>query len=108
MPANLALVTNAAQGESHELAVHCPRDGLTKRCFADARRADEAQDGALEIAFQLSHSQVLDNAVFHFVEVEVILVKRPASSDRIQPIFGGNAPWNVEHPVQIGADHLVL
>ena len=48
--ADLGLVAHAAQRHAHELAARRPRDRLAERGLADAGRADEAEDRALELA----------------------------------------------------------
>ena len=45
---------------------------------------------------------------FDLVEIVVVLVEDLARRDRIQPIRRRHRPGHVEHPVDVGADHLVL
>ena len=108
MAADLRLVAHAAERDPHELAVHRPRDGLAERRLADAGRTDEAEDRPLHVPFELAHGEVLDDAFLDLVEVVVILVEHAAGLDRVEPILGPLVPRDVEHPVQVGPDHLVL
>ncbi len=57
---------------------------------------------------QLLHGQVLDDAFLDLVEIVVVLVEHAARFDRIEPILGRLRPGDVEHPVEVGANHLVL
>ena len=106
--ANLRLVAHAAERDAHELAVHRARDRLAQRRLAHAGRTDEAENRSLHVALELPDRQVLDDAFFDLVEVVVILVEHAPRFDRIQAIRRRDRPRDVEHPVQIRADHLVL
>ena len=114
MSADLRLVTDAAERNADELPVHCPRDRLPKRRLADARRADETQNRPLDpraralLPLQLLHRQVLDDALFDLIEIVVILVEHRAGGDRIESVVGRNRPRHIEHPIDVGADHLVF
>ena len=108
MTANLRFVADAAERDAHELAVHRARDRLAERRLADSRRADEAEDRSLQVPFQLPHREVLDDSLLDLVEIVVVLVEHPARLDRIEPVFRRLVPRDVEDPVEIRADHLVL
>ena len=108
MTANLGLVANAAERDAHELPRHRAGDRLAERRLADAGRADEAEDRALHVPFELPHRQVLDDPLFDLVEVVVILVEHAARLDRIDAILGRRRPRHIEQPVDVGAQHLVL
>src|SRR2546422_9875378 len=69
--ADLRLVADTPQRQAHELAAHGARDRLAERGLAHARRADEAEDGALRVLAELAHGQVLEDAVLDLLEVEV-------------------------------------
>ena len=87
MTADLGLVAHAAERDADELPRHGARDRLAERRLADAGRADEAQDRALHVAFQLPDRQVLDDALLDLVEIVVILVEhaRALRPDRGDP-----------------------
>ena len=84
MAANLGFVAHAAERDAHELPLHRARDRLAERRLADARRADEAEDRPLHVAFELAHGEVLDDALLDLVEVVVIFVEHAARFDRIE------------------------
>ena len=81
---------------------------MSKRRLADARWTHEAQNGPFHIALQLADRQVLDDALFDLVEIVVILVEDAAGLDGIEPIGGRDAPRNLEQPIHVHPDHLVL
>ena len=71
-------------------------------------RADEAEDRALHVPLQLPDREVFDDALLDLVEIVVILVEHAARLDRVEAIVGALRPRHLEHPVEVGADHLVL
>ena len=94
MAADLRFVAHAAERDAHELAVHRARDRLAERRLADAGRADEAQDRALDrrrvaalLRLQLLHREVLDDPLLDLVEIVVVLVEhlRAPRPDRADP-----------------------
>ena len=85
MPPDLGLVVDAAEGDADELSAERPRDRLTQRRLADARRPDQRQDGSgaptavrggqPSLRAKLPHGQVLDDAILHVVQPGMILVE---------------------------------
>ena len=57
---------------------------------------------------QLLDGEVLDDPLLDLVEIVVVFVEHAARLDRIEPILGRLVPRHVQHPVEVGADHLVL
>ena len=108
MAANLGFVAHAAKRDADELPLHRAGDGLAERGLADAGRADEAEDRALHVAFELADREVLDDALLDLVEIVVIFVEHAPCFDRIEAILGDLVPRQLEDPLDIGADHLRL
>ena len=75
MAADLGLVADAADREPHELAAERVRDRVPERGLADAGRPDEAEDLTRDLLPQLGDGEVLDDAVLHLLEVEVVVVE---------------------------------
>jgi hypothetical protein len=73
--ADLGLVAHAAERDAHEAASERPRDGTTERRLADARRSDEAEDRAFDLADQLGDREILDDAFLDLVETVVVFVE---------------------------------
>ena len=80
--ADLGLVAHAAEAQAVELAAERRGDGLAEAGLADARRADEAQDRALDVGLHLAHRQVLEDAVLDLLEVVVVVVEDLLGLDR--------------------------
>ena len=108
MAADLRLVAHAAERDAHELAVHRARDRLAERRLADAGRPDEAENRPLHVPLELAHGEVFDDAFLDLVEIVVVLVEHASRLDRVEPILGALVPRDLEQPVQVGPDHLVL
>ena len=124
--ADLGLVADAAQSQTHELAAHGAGDAQAQRSLADAGRADEAQDHPfaltpdlvglwylvlrLILAFQLelAHGQILQNAVFDVAQAVVIFVQHLARVGDVQVVVSALLPRQADHPVQVGLDDAVL
>src|SRR6185295_16691535 len=84
VPADLRLVAHAAERHAHELAVGRLRDRLAERGLADAGRADEAQDRALQAVDALLDREVLDDAFLDLLEAVVVGVE---DLDRVREIL---------------------
>ena len=106
--AQLGLIVQAAQAHALELAAQRPRDRLAQRRLARARRADETQDRRLGLRVELQHAEVLEDALLDVLQVEVVLVEDLARQPDLEPVLGGLAPGQLDHEVQVGADHLVV
>src|SRR5277367_4276051 len=109
VPANFCFVMHSAQRNTHEFAAQRASDGFSKRCLADARRPDEAQDRSLHARLQFLHSQVIQNAFLDLHQVVVILIQnrlRVGNVDVLGP--GSFVPGQRSHPFQIRARHHVF
>ena len=73
--ADLGFVAHAAERHAHELAAHRLRDGPRQRGLADAGRADETQDRALQRRVELAHGEELEDAVLDLLEPGVLVVE---------------------------------
>src|SRR5690606_18485343 len=73
--ADLGLVAYPAKGHADELAAGGLGDRLAERGLADTRRADEAEDGSLELAGPGLHRQVLDDPLLDLLQPVVSLVQ---------------------------------
>ena len=103
MPTDLGFIFDATEGDADKLPSHGTGDGFTERGFADAGGADEAQDRAAHIIFELTHSEVFEDAAFDFVEAVMVFVEDLAGVRDIEAIFGGDIPRKLGHPFDIGA-----
>jgi len=108
VPADLGLVTHAAERDADELAPERGGDRLGERRLADARRADETEDGALHVGLQLADRQVLDDAVLGLLEAGVVGVEHLLRAREIDHLVGALAPRQRHEPVDVGAGDGVL
>src|SRR5439155_1460052 len=74
-----------------ELAVECPRDRLADRRLAGARRPDQGQDRARPLVVrnpavlpELTHREVLDDAVLDVLEPGVVCVEHLPDDPRVE------------------------
>ena len=109
MSADFSFVAHAARARSARTcrfmarAIDWPSDVLPT-----PGGPDEAEDRPLHVALELPHREVLDDALLDLVEVVVVLVEDAARFDGIEAVLGRLRPRHVQHPVDVGADHLVL
>ena len=75
MATNFRFVVHSAERQTRELASERARNGFTQRSFAHARRPDETQDRAFHVGLQTPHGKVIEDAVFHFLQVIVVGVE---------------------------------
>lgn len=86
MSPDVRLIAHAAQRDPVELPAQRLGHGSAHARFADPGGPDEAQDGALQAALQLPHSQVLQHPLLQlFHGVMVVVQKNPGRSD-VQPV----------------------
>ena len=103
MAADLGLVAHAAERHAHELAVRRARDRLAERGLADAGRADQAQDRALDPLHALRDRQVFDDAFLDLVEAVVILVEHLLRGRDVVVHLGALLPRHLDQPVDVVA-----
>ena len=113
--ANLRLVTDAAKGHPHELAIEGLRDRFADGRLAGAGRPDQGEDRArtlvrLDAALlaELRDRDVLDDAVLDVLEPGVVRVEDLAGPLGVEHLVGAVAPRHREQPVEVAADHLRL
>ena len=108
MAADLGLVADAADRDALELAAERLGDRLAEARLADAGRADEAEDRARRVGLELSHREVLEDAVLDLLEVVVVLVEDLARVVDVEVVLGLGAPRQLDEPLEVGADDAVL
>ena len=101
MAANFSLVANAAQRNANKFAPGGVADGHGQRGFADARRPDEAQDGALGILDQLANGQKFEDAVFYLFEAVMFFVEDFFCGQNVANFLGFFLPGYSQQPIKI-------
>ncbi len=108
MAADLGLVADAAHRHAHEPAAERPRDRVAERGLADSGRPDEAEDLPRDLVAELRHGEVLDDALLHLLEVEVVLVEHLAGMVEVEVVLGRGVPRERLDPLQVVANDAVL
>ncbi len=108
MPADLGLVAHAADADALELAAHRFGDRAPERGLAHAGRADEAEDRPVQVALELAHGEVLEDAVLDLLEVVVVAVEDLARVLDVEVVLARGVPGQRDDPVEVGADDRVL
>ena len=109
MAANFGFIVHTAKRNTDKFASEGTSDGFAERGFAHARRSDKAENRALHSRLQFFHSQIIENALFHFFEIVVILIQdvlRLRNVDFRRP--RRLAPRQGSHPLKICARNHVL
>ena len=75
MAANLRFVAHAAERDARELAAQRVGHAFAERGFADAGRADEAEDRAFDLFAAFDDGEKFEQAVFDFRQAEMLLVQ---------------------------------
>ena len=102
------LVAHTAETEAIKLAPQGRGDGFADARFTDARRTDQQQDRAGDLALKGAHGQELEDAVFHVLQAIVLLVEHGAGVLQIEIVFRGHPPGQLRRPVEVVAGNAVL
>ncbi|ENN85911.1 hypothetical protein RHSP_17182 [Rhizobium freirei PRF 81] len=101
--ADLGFVTNAAKRHADILTAGRLGDRLSERGLADARRADEAQDRALDLGGACLDGQIFDDAFLDLVEAEMIRFEDLLGIAQICLDLRLLVPGNTQQPIEIVA-----
>ena len=108
MPADLRLVTHAAERDALELAADGTGDRATERRLAGARGPDEAQDRRARVALEAAHREEFEDALFDLVQPVMVLVEDRPCMLEVEVVLGRDGPRHLAHPFQVGTGHRVL
>ena len=92
MAADVGLVAHAAQRDADEVSAHRLGDRFAERSLADAGRADEAQDRAAAVGFELAHGEIFDDAALDLVQVVMIAIEDLARLGQVDLVVGFDRP----------------
>src|SRR6266852_839541 len=101
MAANFSLIAHAAERDADELASGGVADGHGQRGFADARRSDEAEDGAFGILYELAGGEGFEDALFDFLEAVMLVVENFLGGLDVANFFGTFFPGHSEQPIEV-------
>ena len=103
MAFDFRFVTHAAEGETEEFPSDRFRNAVAERGLADAGRADEADDGAVDFAFEFRDTDEFENPFFDVFEAEMVAIENAAGDFDIKPVVGHFVPRKFREPIQIVA-----
>ena len=78
---------------------------LPSEVFADARRPDQAEDRPVELVGARLHGKVLDDALLHLFEAEVLGVEQLLGDVQVLLDLGALVPRDRQQPIEIVAHH---
>ena len=100
--AYLRLVVHASERNVYELAPHRARDGFSERRFADARRADEADDLRAHIlASAFLDGEKFKDALFYVFKAIVVFVKDLARVRDVEVVFRRDVPRKLRQRLDV-------
>ena len=112
------LVPHSPHGKAEEGLVHGAGNGAAHAGLSHAGRPHQDDDGALAVLLQLSHRQILQDALFHIVQPVVVLLQDGTGLLQIvvlssRHFFGtvrslGAGPRKAGDGLQIVAHHIVF
>ena len=102
--ADLRLIVHAAKRNARELSVERSCDRNRDRRFANAGRADQAENLPRKLGRQLPHGERLQNPLFDLFKAKVIVIENFCRRLHVQPLFCPLVPRELQHEVQIVPD----
>ena len=108
MAANLGFVPHAAERDAGEFAAQRVGHAFAEGGFADAGRADEAEDRAFDLFAALDDGDEFEQPVLDLCEAEMLLVQDFFRRLQVELVLGGFFPRQVENPVEIIAGDAVF
>src|SRR5581483_7742804 len=100
MAAHFGFITHAAERHADELAPGGLGDAHAQRRLADARRSDEAEDGAFGIFYELTHGEEFEDALLDLLQAIVIFVQRLLGDINVANFLGALLPRHGQEPVE--------
>ncbi len=101
LAANFGLVMDAAQAQAGELPSGRVGDGLAEAGLAHAGRAEEAEDRPVALGVELAQRQILDEAAFDLLEIEMVAVE-------VEGVLGELAPGQFGQGLDVADDDRIL
>jgi hypothetical protein len=106
--AYLRLVADAAERETHKLSAGRTRNGFAETRLTHARRADETEDRAFRILDELTHGEMLQNAILDLLKPVVVFVQSLFGLVQVFDLFRLLLPGHAQQPINVGARNRAL
>ena len=105
VPADFRLVAHTTERHTDELPPQCMRNRFAERRLADAGRTDEAENGAGQVTDAPEHGDVIEDALFDFVQPVVVGLEHRAGVIEIDRVVGAYRPRQSKRPVEPASRH---
>ena len=105
---NLSLIVHATQGDTHILAVQRTGNALSQRCLAHSRRTVEADNRTLQVAAQLQHGHVFENALLNLLHAVVVLVQDALGFLEVEVVLRVFAPGEGDKRLEISQLDIIV
>jgi hypothetical protein len=76
--------------------------------FADARRPDEAENGALARGVELAHREEFEDSLLDLGQIVVVAIENPLRAGDVELILRLHGPWQFAHPIEVRPDDAVF
>ena len=100
--ANFRLIVHAAERNA---GVSCGRSARAMLSgngrFADARRADEAQNLPRQLRRELAHGKRFEDALLDLIQPKMVGVENARGGANIQPLLRALVPRQLQHKIEI-------
>ena len=105
MAPDVRFVVDTTQRNTNHFAVQAPGNGIGNRGLAHTRRAHQAKNLGRRLRGQLADGNGLQDALFHLLQPEVVMLQDFGGCLDIHPLFGRFAPGQVQDGIQIIAQN---
>ena len=83
MAANFGLIAHTAQRHADKFASRRAGDGFSKRCLANPRRSDKAQDRAFQFGGAFLHGKIFKDALLDLFQAVMVRVQNGLGARQI-------------------------
>src|SRR5581483_9872546 len=87
MPANLRFIAHATQRDTRKFTAQCLGHAFTQRSLAHARRADEAENGPLDLLLELDDRQKFQQTILYLLKTKMLLVQDVFRRGQVKLVF---------------------
>ncbi len=105
---DIRFVPDASQGHPHIPAAHGFGDGAGNGGFPHAGRSHQTNDLPFNLRRKFAHRQGFQYPLLHLGEAVVLLVQKTPRLGNINFVLGADVPGEVQHRIQVGANHRPL
>ena len=101
MTANFAFIAHATQRDADKFASRRAGHRFAQRRLAHARRANKAQNRALQLLRTLLNRQIFDNPFLDLLKAIMVFVQNLLRAPKVLLHAALDAPWDRQDPIQV-------